>query len=231
MKQNNQTSWAARLRKFSALCLALVATANVWAADKVTAFVKPGETKQLAVQLNNASAKYTAFQMTIKLPTGLQFAASDPVLVNNRKDASHKLECNKVDASTIKVVSYSYDGTTGNQLFKGESGDLLVINVTAADTYVPKNIEFSDVIFVKESLDGEGITPHVAGLLGDVNMDTAIDAQDASLVQQNVAKMIANDNPKYEIVVADVNSDGAVDAQDASLIKEFVAKMRKDFNE
>ncbi len=230
MKQNNQCSWAARLRKFSALCLVLVATSNAWADDQVTAFVKPGETKQLAIQLKNAT-DYTAFQMTIKLPTGLVFADANPVLTD-RKDASHKLEFNKEDASTMKVVSYSYEGNTGNEAFSGNAGDLLIINVTAADDYVAKNIAFSDVIFVEKSgLSGVDIDTHVAGLLGDVNMDTFIDAQDASLIQQNVAKMIANDDPNYEIIVADVNSDGAVDAQDASLIKEFVAKMRSDFNE
>ena len=231
MKQNNQSSWAARLRKLSALCLMLVATSSAWAEDQVTAFVKPGETKQLAIQLKNAT-DYTAFQMTIKLPTGLEFVSSGAVLTTDRKDATHQLECNKVDASTLKVVSYSYDGKDGNKSFKGNAGDLLIINVTAADSYVPKQIAFSDVIFVKESgLSGVGFEPHVAGLLGDVNMDTFIDAQDASLVQQNVAKMIANNDPNYEIIVADVNNDGAVDAQDASLIKEFVAKMRSDFNE
>lgn len=52
----------------------------------------------------------------------------------------------------------------------------------------------------------------------DVNGDSNVDAQDASLVLQYVAKKIDT------IQNADVNSDGNVDAQDASLILQYVAK-------
>ena len=55
-------------------------------------------------------------------------------------------------------------------------------------------------------------------LLGDVNNDGEVDAQDASLVLQYVAKKIDS------IENADVNDDGVVDAQDASLILQYVAK-------
>ena len=56
-------------------------------------------------------------------------------------------------------------------------------------------------------------------LLGDVNNDGTVDAQDASLVQQKVAGKISIDNEE----AADMNSDGAIDAQDASLIQQKVA--------
>lgn len=57
-------------------------------------------------------------------------------------------------------------------------------------------------------------------MLGDVNNDGEVDAQDASLVLQYVAKKIDS----IEIENADVNNDGNVDAQDASLILQYVAK-------
>lgn len=53
---------------------------------------------------------------------------------------------------------------------------------------------------------------------GDVNSTGVIDAQDASLVLQYVAKKIST------IQNADVNNDGNIDAQDASLILQYVAK-------
>lgn len=53
---------------------------------------------------------------------------------------------------------------------------------------------------------------------GDVNGDDSVDAQDASLVLQYVAKKIDS------IQNADVNNDGSIDAQDASLILQYVAK-------
>ncbi len=56
---------------------------------------------------------------------------------------------------------------------------------------------------------------------GDVNCDSQITAQDASLVLQHVAgKTPLNDNVKK---AADVNGDGDVTAQDASLILQKVA--------
>ena len=55
-------------------------------------------------------------------------------------------------------------------------------------------------------------------LKGDANGDGQVDAQDASLVLQYVAKKIS------EVQQADVNDDGQVDAQDASLILQYVAK-------
>lgn len=53
---------------------------------------------------------------------------------------------------------------------------------------------------------------------GNVNGDGSVDAQDASLVLQYVAKKIST------IQNADVNNDGSIDAQDASLILQYVAK-------
>ena len=55
-------------------------------------------------------------------------------------------------------------------------------------------------------------------LKGDTNGDGQVDAQDASLVLQYVAKKIS------EVQHADVNKDGKVDALDASLILQKVAK-------
>ena len=65
----------------------------------------------------------------------------------------------------------------------------------------------------------EGTTnPGYLTLKGDTNGDNVIDAQDASLVLQYVAKKISN------VSNADVNGDGVVDAQDASIILQVVAK-------
>lgn len=60
--------------------------------------------------------------------------------------------------------------------------------------------------------------PGYLTLKGDTNGDNVIDAQDASLVLQYVAKKISN------VSNADVNGDGVVDAQDASIILQVVAK-------
>ena len=53
---------------------------------------------------------------------------------------------------------------------------------------------------------------------GDINGEGNVDAQDASLILQYVAKKTDT------IQNADINGDGVVDAQDASLILQYVAK-------
>ena len=58
-------------------------------------------------------------------------------------------------------------------------------------------------------------------VLGDVNGDAQVTAQDASLVLQHVAGKV--DLEGADLVAADVNADGNVTAQDASLILQKVA--------
>jgi hypothetical protein len=53
---------------------------------------------------------------------------------------------------------------------------------------------------------------------GDINGEGNVDAQDASLILQYVAKKTDT------IQNADINGDGVVDTQDASLILQYVAK-------
>jgi hypothetical protein len=224
MKQNNQSSWAARLRKISALCLMLVATSSAWADDYLTALVKPGETKQLSIQLKNAT-DYTAFQMTIKLPDGLEFASSNPVLTN-RKDASHQLEFNKEDASTMKLAVYSYDADAnkGNEIFtKGDNAELLLLNVTVTnENYKAKEIEVSDIIFVKkEGLEGDQLPIASKGKLGDANGDDKLNTTDASTILMKLA-----DKPiegTYDEEAADFNLSGKVNTVDVTdILKELV---------
>ena len=218
MKQNNQTSWAARLRKLSALCLALVATSSAMAQDKVTAFIKPGETKVLSVALKN-DAKYTAFQMQIKLPEGLSF--TDNAVTLSRKAASHQVEANKVDDSTLRVVAYSYDGTTGNENFTDSYGDLLQVNVTASADFVAKDIELSDVIFVDSNLNGQNIQTKVVGLLGDVNSDNKLNTSDASAILMKLADKVPS---VYDEDAADMDGSGNVNTSDASAILKELSR-------
>lgn len=74
-------------------------------------------------------------------------------------------------------------------------------------------------------------TPYVApvkpGKLGDVNGDTAVDANDALDILKYVAKMITFE--ENVLPYAKVNADDAVDANDALDILKFVAKMITEF--
>lgn len=224
------------LLSMALLAGSLLSASAQTAADRVTAFVKPGPTQWLAIQLNNANAEYTAFQMDITLPENLTFAG-EVQLKRQGTEAPHKAFFNEVDG-VLKVVAFSaesYEGdatiTKGNDIFSGTSGDLLLVKVTAADGVVYKNIQLSvpegestaigKVKFVNKDLNEVTMDAYVAGLLGDVNGDNRISEQDASLVLQNAVGKIADNEEGYEVVVANANGDSKVSEQDASLVLQY----------
>ena len=215
MKQNNQTSWAARLRKLSALCLALVASANVWAADKVTAIVKPGETQKIVIALQNSeNAPYTAFQMDIVLPEGIEFAKDDADVVTlYRGHSSHQVE-KHINGSTMKIVAYSYDGTTGNQRFDGTSGDLLVVKVKSSKSFISGEYNVKDIIqnqiFVGTNLSG----------INEISDNSSLEGHENEK------------HPIYAVKLGDANGNGVIDTVDATdVLLKIVGETPENFNE
>jgi len=209
MKKNYQSSWAMRLRKISALCLMLVASANLWAADNLTIKpnIKAGQTSKIAISLDNKVTDYTAFQMDIKLPAGLSIAGVE--IVDERNDL-HQVEFNQVvvnNADAYRVVAYSFNGSDGNKAFTGKSGNLLNISVTASNDFNGGNIEVLNQTFVVLDDNLTGVTDFKVAN-ADVNSDCVVDTQDA-------LKAIGYYLNEQYISAADVNGDNAVDTQDA----------------
>ncbi len=58
-----------------------------------------------------------------------------------------------------------------------------------------------------------------SGIMGDVNGDTWVDAEDAALIMQYEVGLV--DETNLDVNVADVNGDGWIDAEDAALIMQF----------
>lgn len=210
MKQNNQSSWAARLRKITALCLMLVASTNLWADNKLTIKpdIKAGQTGKITIALDNATA-YTAFQMDIKLPEGLSIESSGAMEIVSAVDADHNVAYNTVDGVT-KVAAYSFDGaSSGNNAFKA-SGDFLVITVTAAADYTPADVQIENIIFVTQS-DLAAVTDFEVetevGLMGDVDGSGAVTLLDGLAIIDYYLKK--NPSP-FNLALADLNGDGEI---------------------
>ena len=222
MKQNNQSSWAARLRKISALCLALVATSSAWADDNVRVVsplkIKAGQTKQVAVSLENTTA-FTAFQMDIILPAGLTIDESS-IKSRRTSDATyHNVLTGDVDGNT-RVVAYSakFNGSNledGNKPLTGESGDyVLYFDVTASDSYKGGDIELKDVIFATASAGSElEFDKNETIVFGDVTGDKIVDGEDVNkLIQYYLGKKPTGFNK----VAADSYIDGVIDGDDVN---------------
>lgn len=93
---------------------------------KITA----GETKTIAVELNNAAA-FTAFQMDVQLPNGLTLVQQDDapgvVLNEQRAGSSFVLTASNV-ADATRVVVYS----SNNTAISGSNGTLFTMTVVAS---------------------------------------------------------------------------------------------------
>jgi hypothetical protein len=234
MKQNNQSSWATRLRKLSALCLMLVASANIWATDKLTIKpdIKAGADKgTITISLDNETS-YTAFQMEITLPAGLTIEKqtddySAMSIVTERNNA-HQVLYNQLESGVIKVAAFSFDGTNGNEPFTGNSGDLLVIEVNVASDYTPADVDIQDIKFVRLSkVASENLTAvtdfdvvNEQGeevLLGDVDGNSKVDTNDAILVIKYFLG-IDLEGANFNAAVADVTGDNTIDTNDAVAI-------------
>ena len=213
----------------------LLGAGSAWADDNVSVVrpltIKAGQTQKVAVALENAKA-YTAFQMDIKLPTGLTL--SNPKSLRTSDATFHNITAGEVEGVT-RVVALSYkeetDGSVqegnGNKNFiDGNSEIILFFDITAANDYVDSgNIEVKNVKFVS----ADGTTQAMADassesglILGDANNDKNVDTKDAiKLVEQYLGKNPSNFDKK----AADITLDGTFDTKDAiQIIAVYLGK-------
>ena len=107
--------------------------------ESVTAEIvaSSGNTKRIAVSLNNFR-EYSTYQMDITMPQGM-------TLVNmalGERAANHELMTNDLNGTTRVVVS-----TIGGNIFDGNQGDVLYLDVEIDETYRNNGITFDNVIF------------------------------------------------------------------------------------
>lgn len=213
----------------------LLGAGSAWADDNVSVVrpltIKAGQTQKVAIALENAQA-YTAFQMDIKLPTGLTL--SNPKSLRTSDATFHNITAGEVEGVT-RVVALSYkeetDGSVqegnGNKNFiDGNSEIILFFDITAANDYVDSgNIEVKNVKFVS----ADGTTQSLADassasglILGDANGDKNVDTKDAiKLVEQYLGKNPSDFNKK----AADITLDGTFDTKDAiQIITVYLGK-------
>ena len=90
-------------------------------------------------------------------------------------------------------------------------------------SYNGECVSFTTDHFSKYAIVAEDET----GLLGDVNLDGAINVADATLVQMSIADL--SELSDEESANADVNSDGKINVEDATLIQMFAANLIDSF--
>lgn len=119
-----------------------------------------------------------------------------------------------------QTVTYGYLRIRSNQ----QVGENIMFKAYKKSTNRELAIEHDPIVFGNLTVLGFPSSPIllvVNLILGDVNGDGDVTAQDASLVLQAVAGKIEFSAEQRK--VADVNEDGEITAQDASLILQYVA--------
>ncbi len=216
-----------RLRKAMILAV-LLAMAGRTLADNLTVEVvtlKPGETKQVAISLENPQKAYAAFQFDLLLPEGISMAKNEKgkltaSLDEDRRD-DHTLNVSEKSSGVYRLMTFSMS----NADFYGTTGPLVYVTLQADAAAEPGNKTATIVQQVFTESSGEQnkwndvsftITVSSALLVGDVTGNGVVDGDDVTALANYIVGKgtLANEAAAY------VNGDEKIDIADvAALIK------------
>ena len=187
-----------------------------------------GETKQVAIVLNNPTRKYAAFQFDLVLPEGISVAKNDKgkfiASLNEDRIDDHTLNVSETGTNTYRFLSFSM---TNTELY-GTNGALVYVTLQASDGISEGNKTATIQSQVFTEVSGEQykwadktfqITIGAVGSKGDVNGDGAVDIADAVCIVNHI---VGKANSTFVEAAADVNGDGVVDIADAVKIVNLV---------
>ena len=175
---------------------------------------------QVAIQLNN-EASYTAFQLDITLPEGVELVSAEgeyEVALAGRAASTHALTVSSVGDGAFRVLAYS----SQNDAFSGQSGDLLLLTLKATEDFEgPSTISITQVRFTTTAIH-EVKFPDISAvcdvrnyLPGDVNGDGRVDLTDAIMI---VYRSLGSTPTGFVEEAADVNEDTRIDLTDAIIV-------------
>jgi len=111
----------------------LLAIAGRTLADDLTIetiTLEPGETKQVAICLNNSEKTYTAFQLNLELPEGVTIAKNDDKYIaalDEDRKGDHSLKVSQKSEGVFRLMAYSMSSA----VFTGTSGPLVYVTLQA----------------------------------------------------------------------------------------------------
>lgn len=197
---------------------------------------RPGDTIKYAINLVNTQV-VKDMNIRITFPAGVVVNPNDYLLSD--KAAGYDVTiCEAVDTiSIIEEGAQLWDFTLIGGTTEPATQALLTFDVYLPDTIDTGHrhqVKINQISMTME--DGTAVTARTRnGLIGifkrgDANGDNTVDALDASLILQYVARKIDEDNTDFIKEAADTNDGDEVDALDASLVLQHAAK-KIDLNE
>ena len=188
--------------------------------------IKPGETTNVSVELNNPSRSYTMLEFTLTLPEGVSIAQADDdyavALNSGRCSDSFTVNVEEIAANTYKFLIFSgaLDQITGSS-----ESETWVITNYKNEVYVEKRWYDPDgnlldpqptapVSVTLSSTNGGQIT-------GSAQQSITAQARGTWTVEDNAERLYTateSPNPVYDHDAANVNGDTKVTIADVTLL-------------
>ena len=222
------------MRLYKTMILAvLLAMAGRTLADNLTVeavTLMPGETKQVAISLENPQKAYAAFQFDLLLPEGISMAKNEKgkfiaSLDEDRKD-DHTLNVSEKSSGVYRLMTFSMS----NADFYGLTGPLVYVMLQAdgdASTGA-KTATIAQQVFTEWNGDQSKwadvsftVTVGSSLLIGDVTGEGNVNAADVTALVNYILGRgtLANEAAAY------VNDDTKIDIQDVTALIGIIKKL------
>ena len=177
-----------------------------------------GEEKALAVRMNNESS-ITAVQCDIYLPEGISIATDDgDYLIDlnpSRKASNHTVSTNDLPNGAIRLFITS----ATSKPFKGNSGDLFVLNLVVADDAESgdysldlRNVILSDTEAHPYYAPDLNVPISIRDYIkGDVNSDRTVNVSDYVATANYILEL---DPHPFLFAAADIDENGTINVSD-----------------
>ena len=186
-----------------------------------------GQTKEVAIVLQNSSKKYEAFQFDMVLPEGITIAkdAQGNFISNLNKEriVDHSLGITDYGTGKYRFLSYSMSDAG----FVGTDGVLLYFTLEASENISvgTKSIAIKSQVFT--DIDGEVSkwddisfkVTIIEVIPGDANGDKKVDAEDIVTITDY---LVGKSPENFSIENADVNLDGVINITDIIQIVNLI---------
>ena len=210
--------------------MALLAMAgNAFAEDK--ALVKdfaivPGKTTMAEIVLSNPDAQYTAIQVDLYLPNGLELTTEgdDYKYELSRVSNSHSLSIGKQSGYYRIVLSSSK-----SEVLTGNSGKVIGLSIKANASLAKGTLNGSLKNVKIAKADGSGWIYNevpfqisvVESIKGDANSDGEVDERDLKAIIRHIMGDTPDD---FDEDAADLNGDKKVNAADIVMLIDLLGK-------
>jgi len=151
--------------------------------------IKPGETRQVEITLDNASG-YSALQCDVLLPQGLS-------IVGTSVAGKHKNESQNMDGATTRIVAYSMEG----RQFDGDDKAVFTITVSAdASLAAESDIVVSNIVLADADNNGWHAAPCAVRVTNSTGVEDLTAGTDRVWVEDNILCIMVTDECTGQLV-------------------------------